>query len=116
MKAGDLRHRITIRRRQSGRQDPETGDLVHGWEDLATVWAQVVPVSVREFLQAAATQNEISARVVVRHSRTTAQVTPDCRIIHGGDTYEIKGVMPDAVSGREYLTFVCTRVIADDQG
>lgn len=113
MKAGDLRHRITVRSMQPGHQDPETGDIAHGWTDLATVWAQVVPVSVREFLQAAAVQNEISARIVVRYSKVMSKVTPDCRVVHGADIYEIKGILPDLESGREYLTFVCAKVVAD---
>lgn len=113
MKAGDLKHRVTIRERANGVQDPETGDFVSAWVDLATVWAQIVPVSVREFLQAAAVQNEISARVVVRYSSLTAKITPDCRLVYGSDTYEIKGVMPDPNGGRTYITLLCARVAVD---
>ncbi|RPD90513.1 head-tail adaptor protein [Neisseria weixii] len=109
MKACDLKHRVTIRRHQSDGQDPETGDLLEGWVDVATVWAKIVPSSVREFLQAAAVQNEISARVVVRYSKATAQITPNCLLIHGQDTYEIKGIMPDPDGGRTYLTLVCAK-------
>ena len=111
MKAGDLRHRVTFCRLQPGGQDPETGDMQAAeWQDMATVWAQVVPLSVREYLQAAATQNEMSARVVVRYSKTTAAVTADDRLRHGADVYQIKGIMSDPVSGREYLTLMCAKV------
>ena len=111
MKAGDLRHRVTFCRLQPGGQDPETGDMqAEEWQDMATVWAQVVPVSVREFLQAAATQNEISARVVVRYSKTAAAVTADDRLRHCDEIYQIKGIMPDPKSGLEYLTLVCAKV------
>ena len=111
MKAGDLRHRVTFSHLRPGVQDPETGDMAESqWQDMATVWAQVVPLSVREFLQAASTQNEISARVVVRYSKITATVTVDDRLQHGADVYEIKGIMADPASGREYLTLVCAKV------
>lgn len=111
MKAGALKHRITLQYLSDPVQDPETGDTVREWTDAASVWAQVVPFSVREFLQAAAVQNETSMRAVVRFSRLTAQITPDWRVKYGSDVYDIKGVMPDPDTGREYLTLVCAKVV-----
>lgn len=51
--AGSLNHRITLQR-QGMTQDPETGEMIVEWIDMAKVWANVEDVSVREFIASAA--------------------------------------------------------------
>lgn len=100
MRAGTLRHRITIQRR-SAEQDPNTGAMVEGWSDLATVWANVEPLSVREFIASRGEQAEITARITIRYR---AGLDPTMRILHRGLIYNIEGVLPDPRTGRQYLT------------
>lgn len=106
MRAGDLRHRVTIRRFSEGVQDPETGDMVSAWQDFAVVWAAVEPFSAREFIAAAAMQSHSTVRIVIRQRDITAKD----RIRHRGCEYDINGVLPDKKSGREYVTLICSEV------
>lgn len=110
MQASLLRHRVTFRRMIKDHQDLETGDFVMGEVDIGTVWAQIVPLSVREFMQAAAGQSEVSTRIVVRYNSISKQVTTDDKVVRMESVYEILGILPDPKSGREYLTLVCKKV------
>lgn len=111
MRAGSLRHRITFQK-PGLVQDPESGEMLPGWE---AVWekvpAEVSPLSARDLIAAQAGQSEASGRVVIRY-RTG--VLPTMRIIHRGDVYEIQGQpMPDPVSGLEYLTILVAKGVND---
>lgn len=102
--AGRLRHRVAIQRPQQV-QDPVTGALTPIWVPVADVWAEIVPLSAREFVAAQAMNSEVSTRITIRRR---ADVDSTCRILHGGVVYNIAGVLADPVSGREYLTLPCS--------
>lgn len=57
MQAGKLRHRVTIQEPVIV-QNPETGAVNKTWRDVATVWAEVSPLSAREFIAAQASQGK----------------------------------------------------------
>lgn len=100
MRAGRLRHRISLQRQQETR-DPDTGAVIVAWVEVAKPWASVEPLSAREFIASQAAQSEITARITIRYR---SDVTAKDRIVHRGKTYNIEGVLPDPVSGLEYLT------------
>ena len=64
-RAGDLRRRITLQQRST------TPDSLGGqsitWTDLATVWADIQPMTGRELLAAQAVQSEITHTIVCRY-------------------------------------------------
>jgi len=97
--AGKLNQRVTLQAFSTER-DSE-GAVTEEWTDVATVWASVEPLSAREFVQAAATQSKVTARIVIRYRD---DVVPTMRAVHRGKTYNIEGVLPDKDSGLEYLT------------
>ena len=111
MRAGALRHRITFQK--SGLiQDPETGEMLPGWE---TIWekvpASVAPLSARDLIAAQAGQSEATGRMVIRYR---AGVLPTMRILHRGDAYNIQGPpLPDPDSGLEYLTILVSKGLND---
>lgn len=111
MRAGKLRHRIAFQ--AAGLvQDPETGEMLAGWE---TIWekvpASVEPLSARDLIAAQAGQSEVSGRMVIRYR---SGVLPTMRIIHRGDVYDIQGQpMPDPDSGLEYLTILVAKGVND---
>ncbi len=111
MRAGRLRHRITIQ--EPGLvQDPGSGEMLPGWQ---TVWdkvpAEVTALSARDLIAAQAAQSEASGRMVIRYR---AGVLPTMRILHRGDVYEIQGQpMPDPDSGLEYLTILVSKGVND---
>ena len=109
MQAGKLRHRIALQK-PVNIQDPESGEVTPTWEEVAIIWAEVVPLSVKEFIAAQAGQSEVTARIKIRR-RT--DVTAKHRIIYRGQIYNIEGVLPDPESGIEYLTLPCSQGVND---
>lgn len=109
MQAGKLRHRVTIQEPVMV-QNSETGAVNKTWLDVATVWAEVSPLSAREFIAAQASQGEITTRITIRYR---SGITRQHRIIFRGDIYNIEGVLPDPKSGREYLTLPCSEGVND---
>ena len=109
LKAGNLRHSVTLQRKQQT-QNPQTGALLTTWVTEATVWAAVEPLSAREFVAAQAVQSNVSVRITVRYR---PGITAAMRILHDGKVYGITGVLADKDSGREYLTLPCEELPHD---
>lgn len=99
LEAGRLRHRVSIER-VVRTQDEDTGAVTETWTEIAKVWAAVEPLSAREFVQSAAGQSEVTARITIR----AREILAKDRIIHRGTVYNIRGVLADKDSGLEYLT------------
>lgn len=103
MKAGKLRHRITVFEFEAGRS-PTGATLPPTWKQVAKVWASIEPLSVKDVIRAQAAGSEISVRCKVRYREDihTAQ-----QIEHRGERYEIDGdPLPDPDSGIEYMTLM----------
>lgn len=109
MRAGKLLHRVKLQAFTTT-VDPDTGYRDKAWVDVAELWAEVAPLSGREFLAAAATQSKVTARITIRHR---AGVTNNHRILHGATVYNIEAVLPDAGSGKEHLTLMCSTGVND---
>lgn len=84
MRAGDLRHRITIQ------EQIKTVDGVGGfdleWTTYGTVWAAVWPVSAKEITSQGKPSGEITHKVRIRY---LSGITDAMRIIFGTRTLEI---------------------------
>lgn len=106
MQAGKLRHRIIIQR-PAITQDENTGAIIEDWQDLATVWASVEPLSAREFIASATTQNEITARAVIRYR---SDINSTMRLKHRGQLFSIQGILEDIKSGLLYQTLLIKRL------
>ncbi|MGP9834214.1 phage head closure protein [Marinobacter sp. NSM] len=111
MQIGKLRHRITIEK-PGLTQDPQTGEMVPGWEAVTTVWAQKRPSSAREFKQSQAGQSEITGEFQIRYREG---IDATMRILHRGKIYNIEGVLPDNESGLEWLTLPYSEGVNDGQ-
>lgn len=98
--AGRLRHRIDIQQRVEERDTQ--GAQVFVWVNLHTsVPAEVVPLSVREFIAAQALQAQVVARVTIRYR---PGLDASMRIVYRGQIYNPAGWLPDPDAGLEYLT------------
>lgn len=98
--AGRLRHRIRLERPVQT-QDQVSGDIVTTWQLVREVWAAIEPLSVREFIQASATQSAIAGRIV---ARAAPDLSPTWRVVHNGQVMNPAGWLPDKESGLEYVT------------
>ncbi|EIC82083.1 phage head closure protein [Serratia sp. M24T3] len=109
MQAGKLRHRVLLQIPVNS-QDPESGAVTPSWQDVRYLWAEVTPLSVREFIASQAGQSEISARIKIRRR---SDITSKHRLIFRSQIYNIEGVLPDPESGLEYLTLPCSEGVND---
>ena len=100
MNIGKMRHRITIQR-QSDEKDRLAG-YQDDWIDIATVWAQISPVSGREFL------TQIRETMVTHkiYCRYRPGVTPRLRIKFKDRIFRIISVL-NWDESNEGLTIMC---------
>lgn len=96
--AGKLNHWVDLVSLQTGQDS--NGDPVEVWNTEDSVWAEVVPVSAREFIASSAMQSRVVARIVIRQR----EIAPTWKVYFRGLYYNIEGVLPDPVSGFEYIT------------
>ncbi len=87
MKAGDLRHRITIQR--PAWSTDAKGNRVKKWADVASCRASMADVSGRDFYAAQAYQAQ---DIVTFGIRWREDISTECRILHAGQPYEIEQI------------------------
>ena len=110
MRAGKLRHRITIQQYALGSpQRNASGELDGSWTAYLTVSASVDPVSGREPWLAQAHLSEVSHKV---HIRYRAGITHDMRVLYGSRVFEIKAVLNFEERNRELL-LLCTEGVSN---
>ncbi|POU71687.1 head-tail adaptor protein [Leclercia sp. LSNIH6] len=95
MKAGRLRHRVTLQKPATGRLP--SGQPATGWVDVASVRAEVVDVSGREMMDGGAELSSTTTRIWMRRY-LGIPVTTGWRAVHlpptgGGETYDIKSAI-----------------------
>lgn len=109
---GKLRHYVTIEHKvnvlDSGGnvvQNPQTGEIETEWLPLATtpnVWAEIRPLSAREFIAAQQTQSQVNCMLTIEYR---SDLDASMRIVDEfGTIYNPAGLIPDPVSNREWLT------------
>lgn len=97
-----LRHRLIIQAPVES-QNQTTGDLEVTWQDVASIWGAISPLSAREFIAAQSENNKVTARITIRHR---SSLTPKMRLFHEstGVYYNIEGILADDDSGKLYMT------------
>jgi SPP1 family predicted phage head-tail adaptor len=109
LEPGKLRHRVRIEEYvdvldSAGApvRGPQ-GEFLKEWQEVATVWAAIEPLSAREFVQSQAVQSQVSARIIIRYR---AGLDAAMRIVHiaSGRIYNPAAFLADKDSGLEYLT------------
>lgn len=107
MRAGDLRHRITIQT-PAETSDTDAG-LAANWTDVATVWASINPISGREYFTAQETASIVTHRVRMRY-RTG--IRPEMRLEFGQRYFRIDTII-DRDERRRELEIMCHEVVGD---
>lgn len=87
MRAGLLRHRVTIQTRSESFDD--FGELDFSWSNSATVWASIEPLGGSELISARQAGSVVTHKITARHK---SGVVPKDRITHAGRTFEISSV------------------------
>ena len=83
MKAGKLRHRITIEKNYGDDQDAQ-GHVTEDWQAFDIRWAAVEPIGGRELWNARQLQPDITHRVRIRWDSKADTITADMRIDYRG--------------------------------
>ena len=106
MRAGALRHRVTLKSKTVSRDTFGEEDIT--WATVATVWGSVEPLRGREYMEAKQGQADVSHRVVIRY-RTG--VVPTMRVyLEDGRALEIDGVI-NRLERDEQLELMCRELV-----
>ena len=87
MRAGSLRHRLTIQ--SVGSTLDDYGDLSNSWTTLATVWGAINPLSGREESIGEELKGVVTHLIKIRYK---SGVTPNSRISFDSRTFQIESV------------------------
>lgn len=106
---GKMRHRVTFQS-FTGAVD-SFGDPLQGddsqWENVATLWAAIDPVSGKEFYAAQQSQSEVSHKV---RCRFRSGLTTAMRIKYGSRLFKILSVI-DWEERHESLLIMCKELV-----
>lgn len=110
MRAGQLRHQVTIQERII-EQDATTGAAVEYYKTkYECVPASVEPISGREFLSAEQLRAEVRAKVTIRSG---LNIQPTDRILFLSKAYEIQTILDDPTFKRHQEIMVSEGVRRD---
>ena len=105
LNAGRLRHRVRLERLVVT-QDPDTGATSETWQTVVdSLAAAIEPLSVKDLIAAQTVKSAVTVRLVIRWR---AGLDLRTRFVGSdGTVYRPQGFLPDADSGREYVTAPC---------
>jgi SPP1 family predicted phage head-tail adaptor len=109
MRAGRLRHRLTLQSKTESRD--AYGSAIIAWTTEATVWGAIEPLSGREYPSQGTLQAEAKVRIVLRY-RTG--IIPAWRFKHDGLYYDIVDVINERT--RDRMIHLMTREGVSDDG
>lgn len=114
VRAGQLRHRVTIEKYLKGGRDDDGYNLPSQWIEHGKLWAKVTPLSSKDLMSAQAEQSEVTARMMVRYN---TEVDTTMRVIWKGRTYAIDSEgLDDNEDGVTYTTFNLSSGIENHKG
>lgn len=106
MRAGALRHRVTLKTKTVSRDTFGEEDVT--WTTVATVWGSVEPLRGREYMEAKQGQADVSHRVIVRYR---ASVVPTMRLyLEDGRGFEVESVI-NRLERDEQLELMCRELV-----
>lgn len=94
MKLGRFRNRIEIQ--QNSIKEDEYANSLDDWQTIHTVWADITPVSGREYFAALQETSEVTVKIYIRYLE---DVTAKMRVKHGEHIYDIIDVLSNRMEG-----------------
>ena len=89
-----LRQRLTLQREV--RTPDDAGGYARSWEDVADVWAEIIPVRGNERLFGHQLQSEVSHKIMLRYR---ADVSAGMRLLFENRAFNIRYVINSAEEG-----------------
>lgn len=108
MRAGRLRHRVCIEKKQSTATNMGSESIE--WVEHAIVWGGIEPLSGREYESSDQIQAETKVRIVVRY---VSGVNSEMRVSHNGLVYDIHSVINHDLRNKQ-LTLMCAEGVNRD--
>lgn len=105
MKIGSLRHRVTLQE-YAGSAD-SYGAITEEWVDVTTVWAEIEPLSGKEFFVAQQVNSQVDIKIRIRY---ISGVMPQMRVLYGTRTFSIVSVLDIEERHRE-IHLMCKEVV-----
>ena len=106
MRAGVLRHRITIQ--EKVQTSDGMGGYTESWQDLYSLWAAIWPVSGREYIASGRKEGEVTHRI---HIRYRDGILPSHRVKYGSRIFDIRAVLNHEESNK-YIDLMCIEKVA----
>lgn len=111
MRAGRLRHLVTLLRPVGGGRD-QYGQPTDDYEPVDTIWASVEPLRGREFFDAQQTNAEVTTRIRCRYrADLAAPEASHWRIEYAGRVYEIDGPPINSRMEHRQLEIMCHELV-----
>ena len=105
MRAGKLRHRITIQEYTTAAND--FGEMVKTWATYVTVWGLIKPLTGDEKFTADQTTPGLSHEIRIRYK---SGITPDMQLRFDGRTFGIVSVINIDERNREMI-LMCREIL-----
>lgn len=102
MRAGDLRHRITIQE-QIFSKDARTGEKISAWQDVGTLWAEVDFLEGSENFRTPETHAQQNIKVRMRYC---PGITTAMRVKFANDVFYIQS-LADLAGRKRELQLIC---------
>ena len=103
VRAGQLRHRVTIESYNSGGRDENGFETPATWTEHSKLWAKVTPLSSKDLISAQGEQSEVTARMMVRYN---TDIDTGMRVIWKDRVFAIDSQgLDDNEDGMTYTTF-----------
>ena len=110
MRAGRLRHRVTIQQLTAGSpQQNTTGEMDDDWTDFATVWAAIEPIRGRDLVAAQQEHADVEVKIPIRY---LSGVTAKMRVRHDSINYSILYVINPGMRDKD-LELMCSQGVND---
>lgn len=108
MRAGRLRHRVTV---QSETQATDgAGGYGLSWTNVGEVWAAVEPMSARERTEAGQLEDATTHRIMIRY-RSDVVPTGKHRVLFGTRTFNVREII-NQDERKEHLVLMCDEGVA----
>ncbi|MFA4994219.1 MAG: phage head closure protein [Bdellovibrionales bacterium] len=103
MAIGTLRKKVSI---QTESKTPDNaGGYTLAWTTLATVWANITPISGKEVFAAGHLEGRATHKVTIRW-RGDIALTPDMRLSYNSRAFNIRAVLNKGEENKHFLLYV----------
>lgn len=112
MRVGKLNKRVLLQ--SPGGTRDAVGERTTTWSDVATVWAQIEPLSVKEQIAAAQARGSVTHKILIRYSATVVAITHAWRVKYGTRIFTVDGPARNINEGNRYLELICIEGLAQE--